>query len=70
MVSRRDPSYKTRVVNVFSSGSAYYGMFFAIPLRKLYILEQKLAFPSAVAAAFTIRSLHTGKNAEANVRMT
>jgi uncharacterized oligopeptide transporter (OPT) family protein len=43
-------------------------MFFAIPLRKLYILKQKLAFPSAVAAAFTIRSLHTGKNAEANAR--
>ena len=43
-------------------------MFFAIPLRKLYILEQKLPFPSATAAAFTIRSLHTGKNAEANAR--
>lgn len=47
---------------------AYYGMFFAIPLRKLYILKQKLAFPSAVAAAYTIRSLHTGKNAEANAK--
>lgn len=52
----------------FTLACAYYGMFFAIPLRKLYILKQKLAFPSAVAAAFTIRSLHTGKNAEANAR--
>lgn len=43
-------------------------MFFAIPLRKLYILKQKLAFPSGVAAAFTIRSMHAGKNAEANAR--
>ena len=51
----------------FTIACAYYGMFFAIPLRKLYILKQKLAFPSATAAAFTIRSLHTGKNAEANV---
>ncbi|KAK3677521.1 hypothetical protein LTR78_002371 [Recurvomyces mirabilis] len=52
----------------FTLACAYYGMFFAIPLRKLYILKQKLAFPSAVAAAYTIRSLHTGKNAEANAK--
>ena len=43
-------------------------MFFAIPLRKFYILKQKLAFPSAVAAAHTIRALHVGLNAEANAR--
>ncbi|KAK5170129.1 uncharacterized protein LTR77_004713 [Saxophila tyrrhenica] len=52
----------------FTLACAYYGMFFAIPLRKLYILKQKLAFPSAVAAGFTIRSMHAGKNAEANAR--
>jgi uncharacterized oligopeptide transporter (OPT) family protein len=50
----------------FTIACAYYGMFFAIPLRKLYILKHKLAFPGAVAAAYTIRSLHTGKNAEKN----
>lgn len=50
----------------FTLACAYYGMFFAIPLRKFYILKQKLVFPSAVAAAHTIRSLHVGKNAEAN----
>jgi uncharacterized oligopeptide transporter (OPT) family protein len=43
-------------------------MFFAIPLRKFYILKQKLVFPSAVAAAHTIRALHAGKNAEVNAR--
>lgn len=32
----------------FTLASAYYGMFFAIPLRKFYILKQKLTFPSAV----------------------
>ena len=52
----------------FTMCCAYYGMFFAIPLRKFYILKQKLVFPSAVAAAHTIRSLHVGKNAEANAR--
>lgn len=52
----------------FMVACAYYGMFFAMPLRKFYILKQKLAFPSAVAAAFAIRSLHTGKDAESNAR--
>ena len=52
----------------FTACCAYYGMFFAVPLRKFYILKQKLVFPSAVAAAHTIRSLHVGKNAEANAR--
>ena len=45
-----------------------YGMFFAIPLRKFYILKEKLVFPQAVAAAHTIRALHAGKHAEANTR--
>jgi uncharacterized oligopeptide transporter (OPT) family protein len=52
----------------FTFCCAYYGMFFAIPLRKFYILKQKLVFPSAVAAAHTIRSLHVGKHAAANAR--
>ncbi len=52
----------------FTACCAYYGMFFAIPLRKFYILKQKLVFPTGVAAAQTIRTLHIGKNAEANAR--
>lgn len=42
----------------FSAVSAYYGVFFAIPLRRFYILKQKLIFPSPTATAYTIRSLH------------
>ena len=38
---------------------AYYGVFFVIPLRKYYILKQKLVFPTPTATAFTIRSLHS-----------
>jgi len=49
----------------FTACCAYYGMFFAVPLRKFYILKQKLVFPGSVAAAHILRSLHTGKNAEA-----
>ncbi|TFK48797.1 OPT oligopeptide transporter [Heliocybe sulcata] len=52
----------------FTVACAYFGLFFTIPLRKFYILKLKLVFPSSVAAAYTIRSLHVGKNAEANAR--
>jgi len=38
--------------------TAFYGLFFAILLRKYYILKQRLVFPSPTATAFTIRSLH------------
>lgn len=38
--------------------TAYYGVFFVIPLRKYYILKQKLTFPTPTATAYTIRSLH------------
>lgn len=51
----------------FCAVSAYYGLFFAIPLRKFYILKQKLIFPSATATGFTIRSLHT-PGGEANAK--
>lgn len=36
-----------------------------MPLRRLYILKLKLTFPSSVATAYTIRSLHVGVNAAA-----
>ena len=38
---------------------AFYGTFFAVPLRKFYILQQKLIFPDAVCTAVAIRTLHT-----------
>ncbi|KAG8919255.1 hypothetical protein FRC01_001378 [Tulasnella sp. 417] len=38
--------------------SAFYGLFFAVPLRKYYILQQKLVFPTPTATAYTIQSLH------------
>lgn len=53
----------------FSACTAYYGLFFAIALRKFYILKLKLIFPSPTAVAYTIRSLHAGgAEAEASGR--
>lgn len=41
--------------------TAYFGVAFVIPLRKYFILKQKLVFPTPSATAFTIRSLHSGR---------
>jgi uncharacterized oligopeptide transporter (OPT) family protein len=40
----------------------FYGMFFAIPLRKFYILRQRLVFPDATATSVAIRTLHLSKS--------
>ncbi|THV04736.1 oligopeptide transporter [Dendrothele bispora CBS 962.96] len=42
--------------------SRFFGLFFALPLRKYYIVHQKLTFPTPAATAYTIRSLHSGKS--------
>ena len=41
--------------------TAFYGVFFAIPLRKYYIVKQKLTFPTPAATAITIRALHNSR---------
>ncbi|KAG8955125.1 hypothetical protein FRC04_009582 [Tulasnella sp. 424] len=40
---------------------AYFGVAFVIPLRKYFVIHQRLVFPTPSATAFTIRSLHSGK---------
>ncbi|KAG4305629.1 hypothetical protein PORY_001185 [Pneumocystis oryctolagi] len=52
----------------FSAVTAYYGIFFAIPLRKFYILYQKLVFPTPSACALTIHSLHSGNVASSVIK--
>ena len=38
--------------------AGFFGVFFVIPLRKYYIVKQKLTFPTPAATAMTIRALH------------
>ncbi|KAG0706280.1 OPT oligopeptide transporter protein-domain-containing protein, partial [Suillus ampliporus] len=52
----------------FTICCAFFGLSFTQPLRKFYILKLKLVFPSGVAAAYTVHSLHVGKNAEVTAR--
>ncbi|KAK0465543.1 oligopeptide transporter [Desarmillaria tabescens] len=44
--------------------AGFFGVFFVIPLRRYYIIHQKLTFPTPAATAYTIRSLHFGKKGE------
>ncbi|KAH0839377.1 OPT oligopeptide transporter protein-domain-containing protein [Lanmaoa asiatica] len=62
------PSQDIGRLFTFTICCAFFGLAFSIPLRKFYILKLKLVFPSGVAAAYTIRSLHVGKNAARNAK--
>ncbi|PCH38834.1 OPT oligopeptide transporter [Wolfiporia cocos MD-104 SS10] len=62
------PSADFGRIITFTICCAYVGIFFTMPLRRLYILKLKLTFPSSVATAYTIRSLHVGTRAAAIAR--
>ncbi|RPA81593.1 OPT superfamily oligopeptide transporter [Ascobolus immersus RN42] len=57
----------------FTIVSAYYGLFFATPLRKFFIIqmakELNLIFPTATATALAIRSMHTVGGAAGKIAM-
>lgn len=40
--------------------AGFFGVSFVIPLRRYFIIKQKLTFPTPAATAFTIRALHSG----------
>ncbi|KAI9366357.1 OPT oligopeptide transporter protein-domain-containing protein [Pilaira anomala] len=50
---------------LFTVSAAFYGLFFAIPLRKHFVVRQDLTFPTPRAAAITIISLHNTLEGEA-----
>ncbi|KAI8979182.1 OPT oligopeptide transporter protein-domain-containing protein [Mycotypha africana] len=43
---------------LFTISAAFYGLFFAVPLRQHFVVKQDLTFPTPRAAATTILSLH------------
>jgi OPT family oligopeptide transporter len=51
---------------LWTLAAAFYGLFFAIPLRKYFIIQQKLVFPSPTATAATIRALHSASSNSEN----
>lgn len=46
----------------WSLGIAFFGVFFAVPLRKQVIIKEKLKFPSGTATALMISVLHGNKD--------
>ncbi|KAF9987943.1 hypothetical protein BGZ65_001038, partial [Modicella reniformis] len=48
---------------LWTISSAFFGMFFAVPLRAHFVINQDLVFPTPRAAAETIKSLHRAGSA-------
>ncbi|KAI8456543.1 putative oligopeptide transporter [Phakopsora pachyrhizi] len=59
-----NPKDDLRKLILFTTAGAFFGMAFAIPLRKHYILRQKLVFPTPTATAIAIHGLHSGPEGE------
>ncbi|SAL96625.1 hypothetical protein [Absidia glauca] len=49
---------------LFTISCAFYGLFFAVPLRQHFVVKQDLTFPTPRAAATTIISLHSSLEGE------
>ncbi|KAH0827767.1 hypothetical protein J3R83DRAFT_3383 [Lanmaoa asiatica] len=56
------PSHDIGHLFTFMICCAFFGLAFSIPLCKFYILKLKLILLTGVPAAYTIQSLHVGKN--------
>ncbi|KAF9165510.1 hypothetical protein BGX21_000612 [Mortierella sp. AD011] len=71
LMSSLDPRDHVSQLLLWTTCSAFFGMFFAIPLRSHFIINQDLPFPSCRAAAETIKSLHkTGSSAARDARQS
>ena len=58
LMGGRKPSEDIVALLLWSICSAFFGMFFAVPLRQHFVINQDLVFPTPRAAAETIKSLH------------
>lgn len=58
LMGDRKPSEDVVALVLWSICSAFFGMFFAVPLRTHFVINQDLVFPTPRAAAETIKSLH------------
>ncbi|KAG0345122.1 hypothetical protein BG005_001449, partial [Podila minutissima] len=69
LMGDRHPREDVVALLLWSICSAFFGMFFAVPLRTHFVVNQDLVFPSPRAAAETIKSLHrAGSNAAKEAR--
>ncbi|KAJ3097695.1 hypothetical protein HDU96_000293 [Phlyctochytrium bullatum] len=54
----RSPENDYAKIFLLTLCAAYYGLFFAVPLRRYFVIRMKLIFPTPAASALTIRNLH------------
>lgn len=54
------PKHDAGKLIALTSTAGFFGVFFVIPLRRYFIIKQRLTFPTPAATAFTIRALHHG----------
>ncbi|KAG0345693.1 hypothetical protein BG004_003288 [Podila humilis] len=67
----RTPKDDILTLFLWTTCAAFFGMFFAVPLRTHFVINQNLVFPTPRAAAETIRNLHkTGSDAAADAKRT
>ncbi|RUO96328.1 OPT oligopeptide transporter protein-domain-containing protein [Jimgerdemannia flammicorona] len=59
-----NPMSDITTLTLWTLCAAFYGLFFAIPLWKYFIIKQDLAFPTHRAAAEMIKSLHESADCE------
>ncbi|KAG0281813.1 hypothetical protein BGZ95_009750 [Linnemannia exigua] len=50
---------------LWTASAAFFGMFFAVPLRSHFVINQNLVFPTPRAAAETIKNLHKSSSSAA-----
>lgn len=65
LMGGRKPNEDVLALFLWSICSAFFGMFFAVPLRAHFVVNQDLVFPTPRAAAETIKSLHRAGSAAA-----
>ncbi|KAG0042278.1 hypothetical protein BGZ83_000691, partial [Gryganskiella cystojenkinii] len=65
LMGGRHPREDVVALLLWSICSAFFGMFFAVPLRQHFVINQDLVFPTPRAAAETIKSLHRAGSAAA-----
>ncbi|KXN73315.1 OPT superfamily oligopeptide transporter [Conidiobolus coronatus NRRL 28638] len=58
-----DIDHSWGILFMWTIAAAFHGMFFGVPLRKYFIIQRQLVFPTPTAAAETIRTLHADPEA-------
>ncbi|KAF9330488.1 hypothetical protein BGZ91_000116 [Linnemannia elongata] len=65
LMGSNSPKDDVLALLLWTASAAFFGMFFAVPLRSHFVINQDLVFPTPRAAAETIKNLHKKSSAAA-----